>query len=212
MKQSLARLLHWFPSMMDWAEGRIPTTWNSQALKPSINLWLTYFKPHWRVHFQSRIWCLPDKAQTAGQMAAPWGCCWKQLQCFQSPKRTPTEWKQLWVKLYKASKYHWGKCFYTQYGHFYVNICNMQFKEHFGSNIYIGWFLSPSLQERTIIFFLSKPYTAQILESVFNAFYWTHFLCHFSWLKINSFLDIYRLISPCAYITGKLQRAWAIKC
>lgn len=31
MKRSRARLLHWFPRMMDWAEGRIPLTWNSWA-------------------------------------------------------------------------------------------------------------------------------------------------------------------------------------
>lgn len=29
MKRSQARLLHGFPRMTDWAEGRIPMTWNS---------------------------------------------------------------------------------------------------------------------------------------------------------------------------------------
>lgn len=33
-KRSRARLLHWSPRMMDWADGRIPQTWNSWAWEP----------------------------------------------------------------------------------------------------------------------------------------------------------------------------------
>lgn len=92
MNRSRARLLHWFPRMMDWAEGRIPITWNSWALYQAQDFVL-YFT-HFKKTFLHSVWpimvLLPGTGQTEAQRGGLLGYCRQQQLCCQSPRRTPT--------------------------------------------------------------------------------------------------------------------------
>lgn len=92
VKRSRARLLHWFPKMMDCADGRIPTILNSWAWNKRLQLVLLFNNAGERSAQGCLSWFYPPgMAETGGQLAALSGCCMQQLLCCQSRWKKPAK-------------------------------------------------------------------------------------------------------------------------